>query len=246
MRRFFFDREQRNGETVCLGADESHHVRRVLRLGLGDQVELCDGAGDVYLAEILNDTGTLLLRLGVKISEETADVSFSLTVCQGLIKPKNMELIARKCTELGVGRLQPFIGACSQGNLVRQFAGKRERFTRIINEACKQCRRTSPMALGDIISFEDVLQQTVAAGAFPLLFYEKAGTANLLSSFAEEICTHSSVALFFGPEGGFTEEEIAVAERYGCRVAGLGRFILRAETAVFAASAIVQHLRGVM
>ncbi len=157
-----------------------------------------------------------------------------------------MELVAQKCTELGVDTLIPFLGARSQGNLVQQFQGKGSRFLRIIDEACKQCRRTVPMKLGEIERFEEVLRAGRREGDLALFFWEREGQQNLLSSFAEEIGHAASVTLFFGPEGGFTEQEVEAAQDYGCHLVGLGPLILRAETAVFAASSIVQHLLGRM
>lgn len=245
MRRFFFQDEQRRGDVVLLGSRESHHISRVLRLREGEQVELCDHDGSVFAAEIKKTGKTVELALGSRLPRENVG-SGRLIVGQGGIKTKNMEFILQKCTELGVDEFHPFISARSQGNIVQQYRGKGERWRRIIAEACKQCERSSPMELYDIRPFEDMIAFTVDdVECLKLIFWEKEKRATL-HDHVQKLKTAMSVIILFGPEGGFTEEEIVTARQSGWQTVGLGGRILRSETAAIAATSLVQHHRGQM
>ncbi|MDJ0622852.1 MAG: RsmE family RNA methyltransferase [Desulfocapsaceae bacterium] len=245
MRRFFFQSEQRRGDSVFLGSRESHHISRVLRLKEGEQVELCDHDGFVFSAEIIATGKRVELALGTRLSREDSAIG-KLSVGQGGIKTKNMEFILQKCTELGVDEFHPFVSARSQGNLIQQYQGKGERWRRIIAEACKQCERSSTMELYDIHSFQDMIDITGAAvDSLKLLFWEKEKKVSL-HDHAEKLRSGTSVVIIFGPEGGFTEEEIETARKVGWQTVGLGTRILRSETAAIAATSLVQHHRGEM
>lgn len=243
MRRFFFREDQRQGNKVILSERESHHISRVLRLETGDLVELCERSGKIYAAEIINTGKQVMLH----ICEEMQGKQSSLTklyIGQGAIKSKKIELILQKCTELGVDGFHLFVSERSQMNIIRQYQGKNERWLRIIEEACKQCLRPRPMEVNKITSFEEMLAfQEDEENSLRLLCWEKEKNLSL-ASYASQFASSSSVILLFGPEGGFTDQEITKASSKGWRPVGLGERILRAETAAIAAVSIVQHYLG--
>lgn len=244
MRRFFFNREQRQGNIVTLSGSESRHICRVLRLGEGQGVELVDGSGIVYSA-VISEAGEPV-RLAVQGQHQPESAGTELLVGVGAIKIKKIELILQKCTELGVTGFYPFAGNRSQGNLIRQYGGKDERWRRIIAEACKQSFRPRPMDLHEMVSFAELIAlPEVQKSAARLLFWEKERDSSL-AAWQPEPRAGTSVMLLFGPEGGFTEQEVADAATAGWRTVGLGKRILRAETAVIAAVSIVQHHLGNM
>lgn len=242
MKRFFFRDDQRADETVLLSTEESKHVQRVLRLQKGDKVELFDGSGAVYLAKIEKIGQRALLRI---IKEQNLPCTQTrIIVGQGIIRVKKMELLLQKCTELGVNTVMPFVSSRSQGNMVQQYRGKGERWKKIVDEACKQCGRPKPLKIDDIARFDEaVIQRANGDGVLPLLFWEKQGAANLFS-YKKEIESSTAIILLFGPEGGFTEDEVKMAQLHGWHCVGLGDLILRAETAVMAGVSIVQHHLG--
>ncbi|MEE4243401.1 MAG: RsmE family RNA methyltransferase [Desulfopila sp.] len=245
MRRFFFNPVQRQGDTVTLRESESRHICRVLRLKEGESVELVDDTGRVFSAIIKE--AAQLVRLVVQGEGYTpASGSTRLLVGVSAIKIKKMELLLQKCTELGVDAFYPVAAARSQGNLIRQYEGKNERWHRIIEEACKQSLRPLPMDLHKMVSFAELLcLPEVQTGGSNLLFYEKEQKTSLVPWLAE--CrAGSTIMLLFGPEGGFTGEEVADALSAGWSTASLGERLLRAETAVIAAVSIVQHHLGHM
>ncbi|MFN2353603.1 MAG: 16S rRNA (uracil(1498)-N(3))-methyltransferase [Desulfopila sp.] len=245
MKRFFFTSAQRSGNRVVLNHSESHHLRRVLRLSTGNRVELYDGTGAVFVAEIVELGNSATVSIVGRQETDAAQKS-GVVVGQGVVKNKNMEVVLQKCTELGVDAVIPFVGRYSQGNRVRQYHGKEERRRRIIDEACKQSGRTVPLDLRPICDADEVINgNRYDARALKLLFWEKENTTGL-QNYGRELEQSDSVILLFGPEGGFYDEEIDKARQQGWQIVGLGERILRAETAAIASVAIVQHYRGNM
>jgi 16S rRNA (uracil1498-N3)-methyltransferase len=245
MRRFFFNAEQCRGEIVTLDSHESRHIGRVLRFKTGETVELYDGSGAVYTAQVIEISDNVRLRI---IAEQTdaGGESGRLLMGQGIIKVKKMELVLQKCTELGVSGFFPFLSSRCQGNISRQYQGKGERLRRIIDEACKQSLRPQPMDLHDIQPFEDLIAlQKGMDNVVKLLFWEHESKTGM-ASLHERLEHKCSVFLLLGPEGGFTEKEIESAVSAGWLTVGLGKRILRAETAAIAAVSIVQHHLGNM
>ena len=245
MKRFFFTSAQRSGNRVVLNRAESHHLRRVLRLSTGNRVELYDGTGAVFVAEIVELGNSATVSIIGREETDAAQKS-GVVVGQGVVKNKNIEVVLQKCTELGVDAVIPFVGRYSQGNRVRQYHGKEERRRRIIDEACKQSGRTVPLDLRPLCAFDEIIAgDRYDEGILKLLFWEKENTTGL-QNYGRELEQSDSVILLFGPEGGFYDEEIDKARQQGWQIVGLGERILRAETAAIASVAIVQHYRGNM
>lgn len=245
MRRFFFTADDRRKDRISLCQKESHHICTVLRMHPGDKIELFDGSDTLYHAEIVALGPRVETRI---VSAVTMDFQEgkSLWLGQGVIQTKKMEMLLQKCTELGVQCFTPMESSRCQGNLVRQCQQKQERWCRIIDEACKQCCRPSAMELEEVLSFEEIITtQGDNAKVEKMLLWEKE-RKNSLAHFSDDLKSCNSVQLLIGPEGGFTDKEVAKARAAGWRTVGLGNQTLRAETASLAAVTIVQHLLGNM
>jgi len=245
MRRFSYNNVLHEGDKIFLSLEESRHISKVLRLKIGEMIELFDYSGTIYSASIVDISQRVAVEI---VSERTLSIEGSgkIIVCQSIIKNKKMELLLQKCTELGVSELFPFVSSRCQGNVVQQYSGKGERWRKIIEESCKQCLRPLPMLLRDIHTFTETLQYYKEdEKTIKLLLWEKEKGKNL-TFYRDQLPGDKRVLLLFGPEGGFTEEEIFSARECGWQTVGLGDNILRAETAVIAAVSIVQHLLGNM
>lgn len=244
MRRFLYDGTVSREGIAELSSAESHHVKRVLRLKLGEKIELFDGGNTIMTGEIVH------LQENVKVKIESrrndAETQSGLCICQALIKPKKMELIIQKCTELGVDVIRPYFASRSQGNLRRQCQGKGDRWLRIMEDACKQSQRTLPMEVAEPVSFDALVGASVPGQeALKLLFWEQE-QSRTLGRLTRDLAVTREVVLMFGPEGGYTADEIEAAREQGWMTVSLGTKILRAETAVISATAIVQHYRSNM
>ena len=167
-------------------------------------------------------------------------------VAQAFLKEKKMDDLVRKLCELGVAKWIPFF---SQRSIARpdasRLAGRTRRWYRIATEALKQCRRADLPEIAGALSFEEVLDFSKTCD-LNIVFWENESTPLHRGIKSNEKNSIRTILLMLGPEGGFTREEIEMAERSGFVVAGLGPRILRAETATLAACAIVQYLFGDM
>ena len=208
-------------------------------------VELFDGTGGVYQAELLEIAGKVRVRI-ISSSVDGEGGRISLRVCQGILKGKNMDMVVQKCTELGVNDLIPLLTNRFQGrpDLTRDRK-KHGRWQRIIDEACKQCGRSRPMDLLETMDFQDIIESPGAGPAgLKILFWEEERDVHLhdLLPFQDV----GNICILLGSEGGFTGEEIAVAKDAGWRTVSLGPRIFRAETATLASVAIIQYYLGVL
>jgi 16S rRNA (uracil1498-N3)-methyltransferase len=230
---------------VVLPEGESHHIRSVLRLQTGRQVELFDGEGGVHLAELVEISGKVRARI-ISSTLDQEGIGTPLWVCQGLLKGKNMDTVVQKCTELGVSTFLPVFTSRCQGRPDPARDGKRhERWLRIVEEACKQCGRSRPMELLETADFPDISEFPGAGSAgLKILFWEEERDVRIQDVIS--LRNGGTVYMLLGPEGGFTKDEVAEAGDAGWRTVSLGKRILRAETATLASVSIIQHLLGAM
>lgn len=241
-RRFFISPETIIDDTATLGGPEAHHILHVLRLKKGAHVELFDGTGSLYGAEITDiDHGKIILAIvsATKSPRQRAE----LHLAPALLKGKKFEFVLQKAVELGVTALHPFFSRYSdrqpaKGNTIG------DRWHRIVLEACKQCGQPMLPHLTAPVSFPTLLQNA-RRYSHTLLCYEKE-TTQKVSDIPLLPPPDKAILLITGPEGGFSESEISSALEHECSMVSLGPLILRAETAAIAAVAIVQHRLGVI
>jgi len=228
---------QQIGELVRLEPSQSRHLETVLRLSPGAELEIFDGRGSSWPARI-ESAG--VLRLGARKSPEpgAADV----WLAQALAKGEKLDLVVQKATELGATRILPLAVERSVVRLDEQRAERRAaRLRRIAQEAARQSGRSDVPAVDAPRTLADL------AG----LLRDEPGRRGLLLDPDEREVRLSQAArgasrllIAVGPEGGFTATERAQAAQAGFAPVGLGRRVLRTETAGLAALAIVQHLAG--
>ncbi len=243
MRRFFFDPSTRSGDRVLLSEEESRHVSKVLRLKVGDSIELLDGLGGMYQAVIAAAGRQVEVQLEGLVARE-AGVGKPLWVWQGILKGEKMDTVVQKCTELGVTGLIPFQSSRCQGKLdASRVRKKHERWQRIGLAACKQCLRLQTMEIEKVATYAEALDKRSDDDTIlRLLFWEEEKTTHLRD--IGDINRADSIALMLGPEGGFSTEEVEQARLLGWRTVSLGERVLRAETATISAVSIVQFLAG--
>lgn len=243
MRRFFVEHTGIVGETVQLPDSESRHISRVLRLEPGEAVELLDGTGLIYSAELVEVGRQVRARI-TAVRSEHETMAVKLFVGQGQLKGQKMDTVVQKCTELGVNRLMPFWSSRCQGKLQEGQNGKKqERYRRIMESACKQCFRPDLMVVDSPRMFTDLLHAFPAdEGRLRLLFWEEEHYFSMHMLAVPENLREAVILL--GPEGGLTIEEAEMAKAEGWLTVSLGRRILRAETATLAAVSLMQFMTG--
>ena len=224
MQRFFAKVE---GGKALFSSSEEHHLLDVMRAQIGDLFEVAD-EGDVYLAKVvgLNPLDTEIVRP----IEENNELSSSLYLAFALLKGGHDELVLLKGTELGVKGFYPFVSERTIIRLGEKEKAKRlERFQKIVEEGSKQSKRTIVPFVSPIESFAAVLKEKADVR---VIAYEneKEKIGDLRSSF-DLVGEKGTLLALVGPEGGFSEKEVKTANEAGFKSVGLGKRILRAETA---------------
>jgi 16S rRNA (uracil1498-N3)-methyltransferase len=246
MRHFFVDASLLTESLVTIKGSEAHHIQNVLRLKPGDCIKLFDGTGFEYEAVIIN---MIAKKVDVEIrrkSRAALNCAVQIIVAQAFLKEKKMDDLVRRLCELGVAQWIPFF---SQRSIARpdreRLAGRTQRWKRIVTEALKQCRRYDTLEIGEALSFEEVLDFSRSCD-LKIVFWENESSPLSRDIRSDRKNPIKNILVMLGPEGGFSEHEIKMAEESGFVTAGLGPRILRAETATLAACTLVQYLFGDM
>ena len=239
MYRFYIPPAQISEDTIQIGGPERHHLLNVLRLKRGDEVQILDGEGNSYIV-ILGDTRETVLNAAIRQHQFHPPIPPRITLFQGLPKFDKMDLIVQKTTELGVDQIVPML---CQHSIPKRTATAhekhQERWQRIANEGAKQCKRYQFPKIRNVRKMVDCLELALNLD-LSILFWEqeeKCGIKEILSHHQQV----TSVGLFIGPEGGFSDEEVAAAMQHACIPTTLGDLILRTETAAIVSVALVWY-----
>ena len=233
MRRRFFVDEVRSGKAQIEG-DEARHLTRVLRVEPGQRYEISDNR-NVYLAEIETaHKENVVFRTLEKLPTSPASARFELYAA--LIKFDRFEWIVEKATELGVTEIVPIEATRSERGLEKGAAKRLERWRRIALEASQQSRRSHLPEIYEPLSLAEAMARPAT---HRYVLDENPGAALLMKALPAERTVQDTISILTGPEGGWTEEERNSFTRAGWAPVSMGPLILRAETAVIAALAVV-------
>jgi 16S rRNA (uracil1498-N3)-methyltransferase len=233
MRRRFFVQEVRSGKAQIDG-DEARHLTRVLRVEPGQRYEISDNR-NVYLAEIETaHKENVVFRTLEKLPTSPATARFELYAA--LIKFDRFEWIVEKATELGVTGIVPIEATRSERGLEKGAAKRLERWRRIALEASQQSRRSHLPEIAEPLSLTEAMARPAT---YRYVLDENPGAAMLLSALPAVRTVQDTVSILTGPEGGWTDGERASFTTAGWTPVSMGSLILRAETAVIAALAVV-------
>lgn len=245
MHKFFVNTENIISNRAIIEDEDVKHIYKVLRLEEGDKVNINNCSGVEYLGEIVDITKTKVEVELIEKLEVNNEAPIDVYLFQGFPKPVKMDLIAQKCTELGVKEITPVITERVSSSLgeINKDKKKVERWNRIAFEACKQSKRTLIPKVNDIISFEELLN-TLKDMDLIVVPYENAenyGIKSVINNLKREV---KSVAVVIGPEGGFEESEIDSLKKLGADIVTLGPRILRTETAGFTCISLLMYELG--
>lgn len=228
---------------VEIAGQDFEHLTKVMRKKVGDEIIIFNGRDGDWLSEIaaVNKKSLVLL---IKSQLRKQDTPSNVTLAFALVK--NIEAVATKATEMGVGRFIPLITDHCVVNKIN-----RERFEANIKEACEQCERNDIPKLSDLVRLDELLTRSSDEG-------RRAGDDESSPSQALIVCDESGggktahelfadrdlkqareLIILIGPEGGFSQKELAKFEKY-FRLS-LGKNILRVDTAIIAALALINE-----
>jgi len=231
--QLFYDPDLEAG-THRLRAAEAKHAFQVLRKKVGDRLNLVDGRGSWFSAEVaaISKRECLLDVQLERAPEKRADHQLLLLVAP----TKNIdrfEWILEKATEIGIDAIQPILTEHSERKRIRP-----DRLERVLEAAMKQSLRAWKPVLHDLLPFEEALAKLTPT-TNKYLAYLGAEDTPLL----HQRCTAGTdVGIAVGPEGGFSPAEAAYARSCGFEYVSLGPNRLRTETAAIAAVHTIEQL----
>ncbi|WP_067837075.1 16S rRNA (uracil(1498)-N(3))-methyltransferase [Amphibacillus sediminis] len=243
MQRYFVDQQNWDRDTVTITGDDVHHIARVMRMGIGDQVTCTNTAGRSAVCQIEAISDTIKLTI-LKWVSHTAELPIHVMVAQGIPKGDKFDFIIQKGTELGAHGFIPFQATRSIVKWdEKKQTKKRERWQKIAKEASEQAHRS---ILPSIKSWHNLNQLIQASQSFDHKFvaYEETTRdikVKKLDQYYQAIQEHDSALFVIGPEGGLTESEVEKLYQAEFIPVRLGPRILRTETASLYALASLSY-----
>lgn len=233
--RIFYGSPLEVGGTLRLSEEEEHYVYKVLRGRSGDRIEVVDGVGRLFVAELARKgEATLLVERPTPEGGEG-----EVTLYQAVPKGRHMDLVVEKTTEIGVARIVPLV---TERGVVRlsEGDGKVRRWCRVAEAAARQSLRLRISEVTEPVHFSEVVREVRETG---VLLHNGPDLPPL-----EDVMLGPAVELFVGPEGGWSEGELVEAREAGLSSASLGSHRLRSETAgvvaVARACAVLERARS--
>jgi 16S rRNA (uracil1498-N3)-methyltransferase len=226
-RRWIADKVE--GDRAYLLDNNANHLFRVLRAQAGQQYDVvADGVARLGTITFASPN-KVEFHLGEEVlSEALPEIEIYLSI----FKFDHMEWAMEKLTELGVTRIVPMVAARTSHHLIKAAESRVERWRKIAKEASQQARRVSPPEIAEAVKLEKAMAGAIGAR---IVLSEVEESVSLKSALAG---IRPPLAMAFGPEGGWTEEEVQLFKDHGWMPATLGHTILRAETAAIAAVAV--------
>ena len=230
------DLDAEEGRATLVGG-EAHHLLRVLRLAVGDDVAVFDGRGREFTARVERIAGqTVALSLGAPVESPARAVR--ITLAQAVLKGQGMDDVVRDAVMMGTSRVVPLITAHTVAHKAASAHGA-ERWRRVALASAKQCRTARLPDVSEPMPFDGWVRSSLERPA--LLLVEpsvQAAQPRRLRELASQP-TPSSATLIVGPEGGWAAAEVNAAVAAGCVPVTLGPLTLRAESVALAALAAV-------
>ena len=221
-----------------LQEDESRYLRRVLRLKQGDLVDVIDGCGHLWMARLLDGHRLALCTEIESPSQSVVAPRPKLGLAIALIR-RGMDDVMRMTCELGVDRLQPL----QAQRCVPQAEHRPERWGSILREALEQCERLWAPELPGVCAAADWWQTPEHSDLRLIAVSRETAVPRLSDLLAARASAHQSVWLAIGPEGGWTDQELAAARAAGWVSVSLGDTILRSSTAAVAGATMLNNWR---
>ena len=236
--RLFVDQPLHAGQAAILSEAAANHAVRVLRLREGDAVTLFNGDGHDYAGQISlgkREARVLLNRVDA-VSNESP---LAVTLVQAIARGEKMDLILQKATELGVVKIVPVSSDRTEVRLDEDRADKRIlHWQRVIESACEQCGRAQLPQIESPLPLERAARLFADGDDTRLVLHPDGGET------LSRVACRDSVAIAIGPEGGFSDRDLAVLEQARFQRITLGPRILRTETAGLATIAALQTRFG--
>ena len=231
MRIFYKDKIE---DIIEIDSSRFHKIRSVLRMNIGDNVEIFDGKGNSYNSEIISiSKKTLKLKLDIDEPIKILNTSPLIHLAFSIIKPSRFEIAVEKTTELGLHSILPIVTEYTNNTYVKMFTKSRlERIENISISAAEQCGTNYVPNIENPMKISNLLDSYNEFDTKKILFYENSNSDNLV---IKNLNKFKKILVVVGPEGGFSKNEINIFKEHNFDIQSLGKNILRAETAAICA-----------
>lgn len=243
MRKFFINNEEIKGSCVSISGKDAHHIVDVLRLKEGTSVILSDGklVYDAIIEKIIDNNKVNLIIENSQ--EQNVESPIDIILYQGMPKSDKMEFILQKNTEIGVKRFVPTLTEFSIVKLNdKNTVHKMNRWQKVVYEASKQSGRAVVPDVLMPIDFNNAVLESKNYDLSIIPYEKEMGTD--IKDIEKLYKNIKNIAVFIGPEGGFSEKEIDLAKNNGISPITLGPRILRTETAAIVVCSLLQYIYG--
>ena len=265
MPRLYYPVSDIEDNKIPITGDKARYLISVLRWKKGDKLTIFDGKGRCFRTQIEKAGRKEVVAKVIETFSDDIESPLHIILIQGLLKGDKMDLVIQRTTELGVREIIPALTKRSQLRETKKV----NRWRKIAAESSRQSGRSVIPVVHEPLDFKNIFEVKRSVEKLcGLIFYEEGGMS--LSQAVQQKMMQdagfrmhdigsnkipqkhklqdesSPIYIFVGPEGGFTTEEIALAQDKGLVVTSFGRRILRAETAAISAITLVQFLLGDM
>lgn len=247
MPRFFLSASSIGDGFVTVTGDDAIHISRSLRMRVGEHITVCDMQKTEYDCELSEFHEDFVVAKIISSSPSDTEPPYFIRLYQALPKSDKLDTIIMKSVETGAHEIIPFQSERTIVRIDEDFRRedkKLERRRRIAHEAAKQCGRGILPEVKLSLTYGEMLADA-AKSELMLFFYEGDGTVplkELLSKRYEEGKKPKDISIIIGAEGGFSLAEVEKAKAHGAEICGLGKRILRCESAsIFALSCLVYN-----
>ncbi len=252
MQNFFIPKRNITNELVIINGSQLRHIKDVIRKRTGDLISIFDESGYLYLVEIISISKEKIEGQVIKRLRGPQEPRLKVNLYQCIPKFNKMDLVVQKCTEIGVFSIHPII---STRTIVKPKPSTKElkikRWQKIVQGASEQSRRTVIPKIFEPQDFQEAIKKIKSRydedGFFGLILWEEERQNTLKDFLRKRRITNTKnpeLDIFIGPEGGFTNTEVDIANRSGIRPISMGNRIMRTETAGLISIAIILYEYG--
>lgn len=234
----FFSTTPKINQRYLIEGNDFNHLVNVLRMRVGDRLLVSfDEVSDLCEIESVSTSSATLTV--IEENYQNTELPVSITLFQALPKGDKTELIIQKAVELGAKEIIPVeTSRCIVKIENKKKDSKISRWQAIAESAAKQSKRNVIPQVGDLLTFKQAVQKIKDYDLFLLPYENHEGMKSTVDALSQ-VKKGGKIAVFIGPEGGFSEQEVLDATTLGAKVISLGKRILRAETASITALSMI-------
>lgn len=230
MYQFFVDPSQIGKQFITITGSDVNHIKNVLRMKPGEKIRVSDQKGHDFFCEITELADTFIQADRLFEDAPSTELCGRIYLFQGLPKGDRMETVIEKSVELGVYEIIPVaMQRCVVRLDEKKRAAKVLRWQKLAEAAAKQSKRSVIPKVHPVMEFGEAVAYASECDVRLVPYENKEGMAATREAFLS-VKAGGSISVMIGPEGGFSEEEIALASKT-MQAVSLGKRILRTDTA---------------